>query len=111
MSTIVLFGQPELRERIRAVQQIDQRIPIKYHLDPFDLEDTARYVLFRLSRAGRGKSVFTRPAIEEIYKTSKGVPRRINNLCDLSLLIGYSKNQETVDVDVVETIIRDGALL
>jgi general secretion pathway protein A len=109
--TIVLFGQPELRERIRAVQQIDQRIPIKYHLDPFDLEDTARYVLFRLSRAGRGKSVFTRPAIEEIYKTSKGVPRKINNLCDLSLLIGYSKNQETVDVDVVETIIRDGALL
>jgi hypothetical protein len=26
-------------------------------------------------------------------------------------LIGYSKNQEMVDVDIVETIIRDGALL
>lgn len=109
--TIILFGQPELREMIRTVQQIDQRIPIKYHLAPFDLEDTARYVVFRLQRAGREKSIFTRPAIEEIYETSKGVPRKINNLCDLALLIGYSKNQETVDVDVVETIIRDGALL
>ncbi len=109
--TIALFGQPELRERIRTVQQIDQRIPIKYHLDPFDLEDTARYIVFRLNRAGREKNAFTQPAIEEIYKTSKGVPRKINNLCDLSLLIGYTKNQETVDVDVVETIIRDGALL
>jgi len=109
--TIILFGQPELRERIRTVQQLDQRIPIKYHLAPFDMEDTARYVVFRLNRAGRGKSVFTRPAIEEIYEVSKGVPRKINNLCDLALLIGYSKNQEMVDVDVVETIIRDGALL
>jgi general secretion pathway protein A len=109
--TIILFGQPELRERIKAVQQLDQRIPIKYHLAPFDLEDTARYVAFRLSRAGREKNAFTRPAIEEIYAVSKGVPRKINNLCDLALLIGYSKNQEMVDVDVVETIIRDGALL
>jgi len=109
--TIILFGQPELRETIRTVQQIDQRIPIKYHLAPFDLEDTARYVVFRLQRAGREKSLFTQSAIEGIYETSKGVPRKINNLCDLALLIGYSKNQETVDVDVVETIIRDGALL
>jgi general secretion pathway protein A len=109
--TIILFGQPELRERIKAVQQLDQRIPIKYHLAPFDLEDTARYVAFRLSRAGRERNVFTQPAIEEIYAVSKGVPRKINNLCDLALLIGYSKNQAMVDVDVVETIIRDGALL
>ena len=108
--TIILFGQPELRERIRALQQIDQRIPIKYHLAPFDLEDTERYVVFRLNRAGREKIVFTRPAIEKIYETSKGVPRKINNLCDLTLLIGYSKNQDMIDVEVVETIIRDGAL-
>jgi general secretion pathway protein A len=109
--TIILFGQPELRERIKAVQQIDQRIPIKYHLAPFDLEDTARYILYRLNRAGREKNTFTRPAIEKTYEISKGVPRKINNLCDLALLIGYSKNQEMVDVDIVETIIRDGALL
>ena len=108
--TIILFGQPELRERIRALQQIDQRIPIKYHLAPFDLEDTERYIVFRLNRAGREKTVFTRPAIEKIYETSKGVPRKINNLCDLTLLIGYSKNQDMIDVEVVETIIRDGAL-
>jgi len=109
--TIILFGQPELRDRVKAVQQLDQRIPIKYHLAAFDLEDTARYVAFRLSRAGRERNAFTQTAIEEIYAVSKGVPRKINNLCDLALLIGYSKNQEIVDVDVVETIIRDGALL
>jgi general secretion pathway protein A len=109
--TILLLGQPELRDHIKAVQQIDQRIPIKYHLAPFDLEDTARYVAFRLNRAGRGSNAFTQPAIGEIYAATKGVPRKINNLCDLALLIGYSKNQEMVDVDIVETIIRDGALL
>jgi len=67
---------------------------------------------WRSGSTGRaGKKRFYAAAIEEIYAVSKGVPRKINNLCDLALLIGYSKNQEMVDVDVVETIIRDGALL
>jgi general secretion pathway protein A len=109
--TIILFGQPELRDLIKAVQQLDQRIPIKYHLAPFDPEDTARYIVFRLNKAGRERNAFTQPAIEEIFAVSKGVPRKINNLCDLALLIGYSKNKEMIDVDIVETIIRDGALL
>lgn len=109
--TIILLGQPELKDKIRSLEQLDQRVAIKYHLSPFDMNDTIRYILFRQKKAGARENVFSREAIERIYDHTKGVPRRINNLCDLSLLIGFSKNQKMIDTKMIESIITDGALL
>jgi general secretion pathway protein A len=108
---VVLVGQPELRGKIKDMEQLDQRIAIKYHLTPFDQEDTARYITFRQEKAGAKKSVFTSVAVERIYEITEGVPRKINNLCDLSLLVGFSKNGKMIDPQIIEDIMSDGALL
>jgi len=108
---VVLVGQPELRGKIKDMEQLEQRIAVKYHLTPFDQEDTARYITFREKKAGGKESVFTSVAIERIYEITEGVPRKINNLCDLSLLIGFSKNGKKIDPQIIEDIMSDGALL
>jgi general secretion pathway protein A len=108
---ILLFGQPELKERIREVPQLDQRIPIKFHLPPFDLEDTGKYMEFREKKAGRAESAFNQEAVERVFEHTGGVPRKINNLCDLALLVGYSQGEKVIDANMVETIVQDGALL
>jgi len=108
--TIILLGQPELREKIRAIEQLEQRIAIQYHLAPFDYNDTARYIVFRQKKAGRKENLFSKDAVERIYENTKGVPRKVNNLCDLSLLIGFSKNEKAIRSEIIESIIRDGAL-
>ena len=54
--------------------------------------------------------MFTPEAMEKIYEITEGVPRKINNLCDLSLLIGFSKNGKVIDPQILEDIISDGAL-
>lgn len=110
LMTIILLGQPELRDKIRGIEQLDQRIAIRYHLRPFSREETGQYISFRLARAGKQENVFTHDAIQEIYRHSKGVPRMINNLCDLSLLIGFSAKLKIIDTHIVESIISDGAL-
>jgi general secretion pathway protein A len=109
--TVVLLGQPELMEKIRGLEPLAQRLPIKYHLSPFDLEDSVQYILFRQKKAGREDNAFSRGAMEKIFDSTKGVPRKINNLCDLSLLVGYSKNERQITPEVVEGVINDGALL
>ena len=109
--TIILLGQPEMQEKIRGIQQLNQRIAIKYHLAPFDYHDSAHYIDFRQKKAGRGENAFTREAMERIYENTQGVPRKINNLCDLSLLIGFSKNEKRIEPEIVESIVKDGALL
>lgn len=108
--TVILFGQPELKHKIRDLEQLDQRMPIRYHLDPFDLNDTVLYIRFRQKKAGREESAFSLEALERIYEHSRGVPRKINNLCDLSLLVGAGKNRRMIDAQTVESLVRDGAL-
>lgn len=109
--TIMLVGQPEVKSRIKSLQQLDQRIPIKYHLEPFGYEDTASYIGFRLNKAGKKDNIFSTDAIKKIYDHSKGVPRNINNLCDLSLLLGYSQHETSINSTIIESVINDGALL
>jgi general secretion pathway protein A len=104
---LVLIGQPELRDKIRAYKQLDQRIAIRYHLNPLSREDTRNYISFRLEKAGRKAEIFTADAIEEIYSYSEGVPRKINNICDLALLIGFSTKTETIDNEIIKKVIKD----
>lgn len=111
LMTVILIGQPELRDKIKEIEQLEQRIAIKYHLNPFDFNDTARYILFRQKKAGRKENIFSRQAIEKIFEYTDGVPRKLNNLCDLSLLVGFSKNQKIIDTKIIENVIKDGALL
>ncbi len=105
--TIILIGQPELQEKVARLEQLDSRISVRYHISPFELEDTIRYVLFRLKIAGVEKSIITSDAIENIHSHSGGVPRKINNLCDLSLLIGFSMKSSVIDTQIVEKVIND----
>jgi len=110
LMTVLLIGQPELRDNIKKIKQLDQRIAIKYHLAPFTFNETVRYVFFRQKKAGRKENVFSKEAFRKIYAHTKGIPRSINNLCDLGLLIGYSKNEKIISSKIIESIINDGAL-
>ncbi len=105
--TLVLIGQPELRDIIRGYKQLDQRIAIRYHLNPLNTDNTERYIAFRLEKAGRTNDIFTTAAMEEIYSYSEGIPRKINNICDLALLIGFSMKTEKIDIDIIKKVIKD----
>jgi general secretion pathway protein A len=89
---IVLMGQPELRDKLLQpeLRQLRQRITVRYHLGPLDLNETAGYVNHRLKLAGaNGRPRFDEGAIRLVYKYSQGVPRLINTVCDKTLLAGF----------------------
>jgi Type II secretory pathway, component ExeA (predicted ATPase) len=105
--TLILIGQPELREKVVNIKQLDSRISIRYHLKHLDLNDTIRYVIFRLKIAGLKKNIITKEAIETIYSHTKGVPREINNICDLALLDGFSTKAELINTKIIQKLIDD----
>ena len=110
LMTIILIGQPELVHTVKNIEQLDQRVAIKYHLTPFNFKDTEKYIAFRQKKAGGRDNVFSDEAIYKIYEHTGGVPRKINNLCDLSLLIGFSTKKNVIGKNIVEKIINDGAI-
>ncbi|HEV8129838.1 MAG TPA: AAA family ATPase [Acidobacteriota bacterium] len=105
LNTIFLVGQPELRERVMQYPQLEQRIGVKYHLHRFGDEDTVGYIRHRLKIAGATREIFTPESYYLIFKISYGVPRRINNLCDLCLLEGASSDAKSIDDSVIKKIL------
>jgi general secretion pathway protein A len=102
---IVLVGQPELIERLRmpGMAQLEQRVSVRCGLSFMNLEETKRYIYHRLNVAGaQGRVEFTTPAIRMIYKESRGIPRRINAVCDQALLAGYVGRRRKIGTKEVE---------
>ncbi|MGW8180873.1 MAG: ExeA family protein [bacterium] len=95
--SILLVGQPELREELMLHPQLDQQIAVKCHLHRFELQDTVRYVRHRLKVAGCVRNMFDEEAFYLIYKLSNGVPRRINNVADMCLLEGFTRGVHQID--------------
>ncbi len=89
---IVLVGQPELRQQLArpALRQLNQRIALRYHLQPFNRQETEDYINHRLVVAGsHGGVKFSRRAASALYRLSDGIPRKINLLCDRAMLSAY----------------------
>src|SRR5205809_505761 len=105
--TLLLIGSPELRERVRRLKHLDQRITIRYHLNTLDYTHTAAYVTHRLKMAGRGTPILSDEAIKLIFHFTRGTPREINNLCDVALLVGYTKRVHEVGEKIVAEVIKD----
>ncbi len=105
--TLILLGQPPLLKRISTLQPLKERISVKYNLEPLNLPDTVRYILYRLKSVGATRGLFTLEAIRPLYEYSKGIPLRINNLCDRCLLIGYMRRSENIDTRIVAEAIED----
>jgi type II secretory pathway predicted ATPase ExeA len=135
--TLILIGQSELRERVNAVNPLRQRIAIRYHLEPLSEQHTREYILHRVKVAmgekdityppeadprltavgqvpqaqGSNKKtasdIFPKETCQLIYRYSKGLPREINHICDLSLLDGYLKHETVIRPEIIESAARD----
>ncbi len=102
---IILIGQPELRAIVARpeLEQLAQRVIARFHLDALDAAETREYIQHRLQVAGlKGPLPFAPAAIERIHALSRGVPRRINLLCDRALLGAYANGQNRVERAVVD---------
>jgi len=102
--TLILIGQPELEGMLKHMPQLDQRIGIRFHIDHLSYEDTVQYILYRLRQAGRIQPVFTEQAMTSIFRYSEGIPRKINTICDLCLVMGVARNLELIDENVVREL-------
>jgi general secretion pathway protein A len=108
--SVILIGQSELAVRLNRpdLQQLKQRISLRYHLGPLTLVEAAGYIVSRLVAAGgKPTAVFTRDAVKLIYLASRGIPRTISVLCDNAMLAGFAKGLRPVGVRVVEEVCRD----
>lgn len=107
---LVLVGQPELRALISRpeLKQFVQRVGSSFHLSAMNRENVGAYIAHRLQVAGGSGSEFTREAVDRISQITGGIPRLVNQICDLGLVYAFSADESAVSLDTVESVLEDG---
>ncbi len=96
---VVIFGQPELEEKLNhaSIRQLKQRITFDYQLDQLNRDEMQYYLNHRLVIAGyKGSRLFSSLALSLMYQKSKGTPRLVNILANKALLAAYGKGKHQV---------------
>lgn len=107
---VILFGQPELDERLneKNVRQLKQRITFSYDLKPIDRDEMELYLSHRLGIAGyKGGKLFEVNAMGSLFKASRGIPRLINILSHKSMMSAYGQGIKYIDNKNVKAAIKD----
>ena len=102
---VILVGQPQLNEVLDHpdMEQLIQRVKLRYDIPPMSEQELSQYILFRLSTAGAAdRMLFLPQTFPIIYKYAGGTPRLINTLCDAALTFAYADDLPRVTAKVVE---------
>ena len=106
--TVILIGQPELRERLRHLPQVDQRVSLRFHLAALTADETREYVRHRLGVAGyQGELPFDPQALDALFRASRGIPREVNRICKIALEMVLAQGLGRFTVPAIATVIDD----
>ncbi len=107
---VVLFGQPELDEKLNQsnLRQLKQRISFSYYLRALTRDELDTYLFYRLAIAGYTQgSLFSKKAKDLLYRASKGIPRVINILCHKALLSSYGGGKQYITKRIMNIAVKD----
>lgn len=105
--TIILLGQPELKFTVMSLPQFMHRMAVRFHLKAFNEAETREYIEHRLRVCGLSRVIFEDDAYKEVHVVTGGIPRRINTICDLALLLGFGNGLTAIDRETVVKINQD----
>ncbi|MDP1633563.1 MAG: AAA family ATPase, partial [Gallionellaceae bacterium] len=107
---VVLFGQPELDERLKqnSVRQLRQRISFQYQLQGLHRDEMDRYLRHRLAVAGfKGETLFNHGAVSLMHRVTRGTPRLTNIVAHKSLMLAYAEGRQQVQARHVRKAAAD----
>ena len=99
----ILSGQPDLHTLLQRIDmtQFAQRIVVDYHLEPLSEEETGQCIRHRLKIAGGDPSLFTNKACVLVHRLTRGIPRLINQVCDIALTYGFTEQARVITSKLV----------
>jgi general secretion pathway protein A len=109
---ILLVGQPELDEKLDAVElrQLKQRIALRSHLEPLDMQETIGYIQRRLQLAGASYlmgEIFPQQTVAEVQRYSQGIPRLINTICENALITAFARQLGSIPPEIIQEVASD----
>jgi general secretion pathway protein A len=105
--SVILTGQKEITHIINTTHELKSRLSIVYSLKGFELDDTYKYMMYRLSSAGAKVPIFSREAIMAVHDHTGGRPREINKIAMLALQYGALNKSKRITAELILRIYAD----
>lgn len=106
-ATYLLVGQTSLMVAVDRLPELEERLAVKCLLRRLVVEETMAYVQHRLTAAGARQKIFDESGLEAVHEISQGVPRRINRLCYLALVVGFAEELPMLGRRQVEAVAEE----
>ncbi len=105
---LVLVGQNELWDKLNLQRYaaVKQRIDMNCVLPHLDRAETEKYIQSHLTYAGGQTDIFTDAADDDVFKESTGIPRRINRICEKSLMYAFQQNKRLIDDHMIRFVVE-----
>ncbi|NOU43374.1 MAG: AAA family ATPase [Methyloglobulus sp.] len=106
---LILVGQSELVEKLNKPEliQFAQRISIEYNLKPLNFEETQNYIAHRLQVANGNPGIFNEAAAAAVFYYTEGVPRLINNICDLAMVFAFAAEEKKIGWKTIVEVVNE----
>jgi general secretion pathway protein A len=107
---IIIAGQPELSHKLDSarLQQLTQRVRLRFHLGALSKRETHEYITHRLEVAGaKGRKIFEPAACDIVFRYTGGVPRLVNILCDTAMLCAFAEEHTLIDERLVKAAVEE----
>jgi general secretion pathway protein A len=108
---VILVGQPSLNDMLDSpeMEQLMQRVRLRYHIKSLSEHDTRDYIQHRLRIAGAEdpEKIFVPDTFPIVFKYTGGLPRLINTLCDTAMTCAFADNIHTVSMSTMNTAIEE----
>ena len=107
---IILVGQPELNDTLSRpdMEQLVQRIRLRFHVSALSQEETWEYIVHRLRVAGSPEGdLFDPEVLTTVYNYTGGIPRKINILCDTALICAFADSAQRVTETVMQEAVSE----
>lgn len=102
--SVLLAAQPAFGSRLRRFGQIAERVSVTTPLSGFSASETRDYVKNSLSSSGSSDAIFSDAALQRLFEVTSGIPRRINRLCDMALLVGYADQLTEITATQIDSV-------
>jgi type II secretory pathway predicted ATPase ExeA len=103
--SLLLVGEPEVLLRLPA--GLADRLTARCLLGPLTESESASYLLGRLAASGAAHPLFAPESLAALHRAAEGLPRRLNRLADLALLIAYAEGHSQPDPRAVSIAARE----
>lgn len=105
--TLVFAGHPRLLPLLDRQPGVEDRLAVKCLLRPLSSDETASYVAHQMAAAGATRTIFEPDAVEALHQLGRGIPRQINRLADLALLIGFAEDRQSLTAAEIENVAHE----